>query len=101
MFNQLQAAIGQQISNMIFKVGFVNQPKETKIETKRANIVGSNASSGVSKQMEEESKRDTVVNEGPKVGRNDPCPCGAVNPTTGQVYKFKKCGMIDAPHHKK
>ncbi|RJQ28577.1 preprotein translocase subunit SecA [Candidatus Parcubacteria bacterium] len=38
---------------------------------------------------------------GDKVGRNDPCPCGAVNPATGQVYKWKKCGMINAPHHKK
>ncbi|MCX6703333.1 MAG: preprotein translocase subunit SecA [Candidatus Zambryskibacteria bacterium] len=35
------------------------------------------------------------------VGRNDPCPCGAVNPETGEVYKYKKCGMINAPHHKK
>ncbi len=36
-----------------------------------------------------------------EVGRNDPCPCGAVNPETGEVYKYKKCGMINAPHHKK
>ncbi|RJP45939.1 preprotein translocase subunit SecA [Candidatus Parcubacteria bacterium] len=36
-----------------------------------------------------------------KVGRNDPCPCGEVNPATGQVYKYKKCGLINAPHHKK
>ena len=36
-----------------------------------------------------------------KVGRNDPCPCGAINPATGQVYKYKKCGLISAPHHKK
>ena len=36
-----------------------------------------------------------------KVGRNDPCPCGVINPATGQVYKYKKCGLINAPHHKK
>ena len=35
-----------------------------------------------------------------KVGRNDPCPCGAINPETGQVYKWKKCGMVNAPHHR-
>jgi len=35
-----------------------------------------------------------------KVGRNDPCPCGAVNPNTGKVYKYKKCGLINAPHHR-
>ncbi len=101
MFNQLQAAISQQVANMIFKVGFVNQPKDTKVETKKADIIANAAPSGVSKQMEEESKRETVKNEGPKIGRNDPCPCGAINPATGRVYKYKKCGMIDSPHHKK
>jgi len=29
-----------------------------------------------------------------KVGRNDPCPCGS-------GLKFKKCGLINAPEHKK
>lgn len=36
-----------------------------------------------------------------KLGRNDPCPCGAINPNTGKVYKYKQCGLIDAPYHKK
>src|SRR3989338_2715296 len=36
----------------------------------------------------------------PKLGRNDPCPCGAINPQTGKPYKYKKCGMINAPQHK-
>ncbi|OGD94467.1 preprotein translocase subunit SecA [Candidatus Curtissbacteria bacterium RIFCSPLOWO2_02_FULL_42_37] len=36
----------------------------------------------------------------PKIGRNDPCPCGAINPQTGKPYKYKKCGMINAPQHK-
>lgn len=36
-----------------------------------------------------------------EVGRNDPCPCGAINPATGEVYKYKKCGLINAPYHKK
>lgn len=38
--------------------------------------------------------------EAPKIGRNDPCPCGAINPATGKPYKWKKCGMINAPYHK-
>ena len=41
------------------------------------------------------------ANPGNKVGRNDPCPCGAVNPETGHVYKYKKCGLINAQHHKR
>jgi len=35
-----------------------------------------------------------------KIGRNDSCPCGAINPQTGKPYKYKKCGMISAPYHK-
>ena len=27
----------------------------------------------------------------PKVGRNDPCPCGKIDPHTGKPIKFKKC----------
>jgi preprotein translocase subunit SecA len=27
----------------------------------------------------------------PKVGRNDPCPCGAKDPETGNPIKYKKC----------
>jgi len=27
----------------------------------------------------------------PKVGRNDPCPCGKVNPKTGKSMKYKFC----------
>jgi preprotein translocase subunit SecA len=34
-----------------------------------------------------------------KVGRNDPCPCGAINPQTGKVYKYKQCGLVNAPWH--
>ena len=31
---------------------------------------------------------------GDKVGRNDPCPCGS-------GLKYKKCGLINAPEHKR
>ena len=33
------------------------------------------------------------VSSGPKVGRNDPCPCGSGK-------KYKHCGLINAPEHK-
>ncbi|MDP3975285.1 MAG: preprotein translocase subunit SecA, partial [Candidatus Jorgensenbacteria bacterium] len=42
-----------------------------------------------------------VAPEAKNLGRNDPCPCGAINPETGKIYKWKKCGMINAPHHKR
>jgi preprotein translocase subunit SecA len=41
-----------------------------------------------------------VVSGEKKIGRNDPCPCGAINPKTKKVYKYKKCGLINAPYHR-
>jgi len=55
-------------------------------------------------QLEAKALSDTsraTVSKKAEVGRNDPCPCGAVNPTTGKIYKYKQCGLIDALHHKK
>ncbi|MDZ4205929.1 MAG: preprotein translocase subunit SecA, partial [Patescibacteria group bacterium] len=43
----------------------------------------------------------SVISKKAEVGRNDPCPCGARNPITGKIYKYKQCGLIDAPHHKR
>ncbi len=42
-----------------------------------------------------------TIEDNMNVGRNDPCPCGAINPATGEVYKYKKCGLINAPQHRK
>ena len=35
-------------------------------------------------ELEEEFRTEQIINEVPKVGRNDPCPCGSGR-------KFKKC----------
>ena len=52
------------------------------------------------KQESTRPAQDTKTPKHEKIGRNDPCPCGAINPATGKVYKYKKCGLINAPHHK-
>ncbi len=38
-------------------------------------------------------RADTYVDSRPKakIGRNDPCPCGKINPQTGKPIKYKKC----------
>jgi len=38
-----------------------------------------------------EKKQTPLENKSPKVGRNDPCPCGRIDPHTGRPIKFKKC----------
>lgn len=40
----------------------------------------------LTKLYKEQKKSTTIVNDGPKIGRNDPCPCGS-----GKKYK-KCCG---------
>jgi preprotein translocase subunit SecA len=69
------------------------------------NIVLSGASDTPAQFGAAEGNKGEAVKREPihaeyTVGRNDPCPCGAVNPATGEIYKFKKCGMIHATHHK-
>lgn len=42
----------------------------------------------------------SFISKKSEIGRNDPCPCGAINPETGKPYKYKQCGLIGAPYHK-
>ncbi len=82
MFNQLEEAIGAQVAGMIFKVGFVQQPKVVAVEEKHENLAADQ--SAFSKQMNQESNQEAVTSEHQKIGRNDPCPCGSGK-------KYKKC----------
>ena len=56
-------------------------------------------------KIERQAERIVLDAQGPsspskkEPGRNGPCPCGAVNPATGEVYKYKKCGLVNASYH--
>jgi preprotein translocase subunit SecA len=67
-------------------------PKETAV-TMAAKKARTNA--------EGESAKPQPVKVAKQLGRNDPCPCGAIDPITGRPYKYKKCGLINAPYHRK
>jgi len=46
------------------------------------------------KKRTEDPSREKKTTESKKyedVGRNDPCPCGKIDPNTGKVIKYKKC----------
>ncbi len=97
MFIQLMQAIKAQVVDVIFKVQMMNQPRQVQMREGRPNTVESSqfkvdSSRTVNSQLETRNSN---------IGRNDPCPCGAINPATGEVYKWKKCGMINAPHHRR
>ncbi len=95
MFDQLTGAIEAEVANLIFKVGFVNQPKQVQMEESRPNIVsGSSAQILPGKNVmadkenaierESQSRQEQPTESEPKIGRNDPCPCGSGK-------KYKKC----------
>ncbi|MDP3953913.1 MAG: preprotein translocase subunit SecA, partial [bacterium] len=109
LFNELQSAIGSQVTNLIFKVSLVQAPIQKQMEEGRAKEI-TNDKSQITNQTQnpnDQKVRNSSLGirnsdfSSAKIGRNDPCPCGAISPATGQVYKWKKCGMINAPHHKK
>ena len=77
MFKDLLSVIETNIAQTIIRVGLSQNPS---IVRQNQSVVSSGAKN--------------------KIGRNDPCPCGAINPATNQVYKYKKCGMVSAPYHK-
>ena len=96
LFKDLEHSIRAQILHFISSMNDVggsadSDEKKLKEVHERANLIVGDR--GQSNKVQSQS-------EGPKIGRNDPCPCGAVDPATVRVYKYKKCGFINAPHHK-
>jgi len=101
MFDQLQNSIKGQVASLIFKVSFMQQPREVEMEERRPEIEGGKLSVEGSNSKINSEPRSTHNPQYANIGRNDPCWCGAINPATGQVYKYKKCGLINAPYHRK
>ncbi len=75
MFRRLLQTIDLTIANAIFKASLVSKKAETS--------VASSAGPAPDYATRPRNKR--------KVGRNDPCPCGKINPKTGKPMKYKKC----------
>jgi preprotein translocase subunit SecA len=100
MYGTLLDTVAARVADVIFKIRLTQpttyNPQPTTLRENRGqteNLPGTAA--------EETSSSEPAQAHGDDTGRNDPCPCGAINPKTGEVYKYKKCGLIDAPHHQK
>jgi len=97
LFRELLAQIDRQVAYTIFRIGFT-APQELKSEEKLKNLVLSGASEKSAFSGDaglEERKADKIIKDdshynGEKVGRNEPCPCGATYPD-GTCKKFKDC----------
>lgn len=99
-FEGLLDRIGEELSRRIFRVGIRSMPRpeadlsraETNID--KSDMIGLAEPGGAGVVSTDKRKGST------KIGRNDPCPCGAINPNTQKPYKYKKCGLINASHHR-
>ncbi len=89
LFNLLQGAINAQIIDMLTHIEIQTNADPVKPEpTKEQRQIQTSADEVITSSIQSN-----------KIGRNDPCPCGATNPATGKPYKYKQCGLINAPHH--
>jgi len=96
MFKEMEAAFKEQVASLI---GTINEPAKTDDSKPKENLITIHST-----PSELGGKKDTSTSPsigGKEPGRNDPCPCGAINPATGEIYKYKKCGLINAPQHRK
>lgn len=94
MFKEMEEVFKDQVFSLISNIN-TEQVKNMKAEESGAKqtLVTSHV-----EPSEMGGPKDVSGDKEP--GRNDPCPCGAINPATGEVYKWKKCGMINAPWHR-
>ena len=95
LFKNMEIAIGEEIKKLIPQI--IPQTKffDTPVKLTEG-LEGDNVVKIVAKKMSETPRTP----DGVKIGRNDPCPCGTINPQTNMVYKYKQCGLINAPYHK-
>ena len=106
MFQDMVEAVDKEIVNLVFKLQ-VNMPQKSRVERRReqpakvarhADTTGMGLASAAVQapeggrpeaspmaQASQAGKQErTIKREQPKVGRNDPCPCGSGK-------KYKKC----------
>jgi len=98
MFKEMEEAFRGQVFSLISNINAEEAMRSQKEESAspKQTLVTSHAETKGSASIASAQSED-----GSGIGRNDPCPCGAINPATGIVFKYKKCGLINAPQHRK
>jgi preprotein translocase subunit SecA len=95
MFREMEETFKDQVFSLISTINTDN------IVNMQTEATSSKESLTTSHPEQSEDMKSADTDSVKDIGRNDPCPCGAINPATGEVYKWKKCGMIDAPQPRK
>jgi len=97
MFVQMTWRVKSAVVGNVLRLQLVRQESAEEIEQKRLaaqrralhRITASHADAGDGEGDKSKAKQETVVRTQPKVGRNDPCPCGSGK-------KYKKCHGAEA-----
>jgi preprotein translocase subunit SecA len=99
LFDELFGSIREKVTDMIFKVRLSPEAQmESVYEVSDQShedfggyeqLAGQAGPGDAQQAMDAQQTVETIVREEPKVGRNDPCPCGS-----GKKYK-KCCGAND------
>ncbi|MEK9201364.1 MAG: preprotein translocase subunit SecA, partial [Patescibacteria group bacterium] len=102
LFKQMETSVKEQVLHLLPNLKKETMttalPQEMENVSRQANLIlGSETVKTASSQF---SARGGTAFGGKDIGRNDPCPCGAVNPKTGKPYKYKHCGLINADYHR-
>jgi preprotein translocase subunit SecA len=108
MFKEMEETFKEQVFSLITTIQEPASPSQgstsrtaTSESSPRLDQAGQGKLQYITSQEDADTEGAQTSNSDLDIGRNDPCPCGAINPATGEVYKWKKCGMIDAPQHRK
>jgi preprotein translocase subunit SecA len=97
LFEQMWVSVGNYVTDLIFRMeqldeGFVGstwvESQAIKEEAKPASEIERQQQAAIA-GTEADKKLEPIRNLGPKVGRNDPCPCGSGK-------KYKQCCMRNA-----
>ena len=98
MFKEMEEAFKEQVFSLI---GTIQEPAKTEESSLKQTLVTSHTEPSELGGQKDVASQGLSLRGEKEVGRNDPCPFGAINPATGEVYKYKKCGLINAPQHRK
>lgn len=98
MFEQLLSNIDSEIVHRIFKVQVQMAPPGQEVSASPSGDKKTSSPLPIPKKRMQTNAPTSEVSKNPvlsdKIGRNDPCPCGS-------GLKYKKCGLINAPQHRK
>ena len=102
MFQEMVGGIKEESLDVIFKMqpakpstekfkGVFSEVSQEMVHKEMESFTPPPVEDEQQQPVEEKSQPKQVHNVYANVGRNDPCPCGAVDPQTGKPVKFKKC----------